>query len=319
MAVLGWLCLLLAVADWVALRRGAAGHSPAVLALLVSVVLICLAGRALILGRALIARTGRRLGRASELALTAGVMLALAAGMANWLLRLQGTMILNEREVVPLHGGTALEVFETGVLSRLEEMGLSLALDELELVATAGESFYPASSLRVWREGERPRRLRVTPHQRGVFGSLRFHQGAFGFAPRIVLLRGGETLFDRVVPFLSERRGRSGLSFDGRFTVEREDLRVEGSVDLATLDEAMRGHATLVLALSRGGAPLGRGTLQPGHFADLDDGYRIGFAGLDRWSEIVISRRNYGRLVLAGGALALVGGLFWPLAAWRGW
>jgi hypothetical protein len=255
----------------------------------------------------------------AELTVLVGVLLALTAGMANWLLRLQGTLILSEREAVPLHGGTALQVFDAGVLARLEEMGVSLVLEELELLPAGGDGFYPASRLRVWRDPEKPSRIQVTPRRRGAFGALRFHQGAFGFAPRIVLLREGETLFDRVVPFLSERHGHAGLSFDGRFTLERESLVVEGSVDLATLDEGMRGHATLVLSVTRNGDILGRGALLPGHFADLDQGYRIGFAGLDRWSEIVVSRRNYGQLVLAGAGLASLGLLLWPLAAWRGW
>ncbi len=319
LAGLGWLCLALAVLDWVALRQGVAPHPPSVLALLVSLVLACLGLRALVLLGGLVGRPERRIGRVAELALAAGVLVALGAGMANWLLRLQGTVILNEREAVPLEGGTALQVFDAGALSRLEEMGLTLALDRLELVAAGSGSFYPASSLSAWREGQEPRRLRVTPHERAAFGALRFHQGAFGFAPRIVLLRDGETLFDKVVPFLTERRGRSGLSFEGRFTLEREDLQVEGSVDLATLDEGMRGHATLALVLTRDGEPFGRGSLLPGRFAEIEQGYRIGFAGLERWSEIVVSRRNYGRLVLAGGAVALAGGVLWPLAAWRRW
>jgi hypothetical protein len=315
----GWLLLAAAVVEWVMLRRGAARHAPAVLALLVSLVLVCLGVRALGLVRMLIARPERRITRAAELALIGGVLLALSAGMANWALRLQGTVILNEEEAVPLHGGTALQVFEAGFLSRLEEMGLTLALVEVELVPAGVSGFYPASTLEVLREGGEPKRLRISPRGQAEAGALRFHQGAFGFAPRIVVLRDGRTVFDRVVPFLTERHGPAGLSFAGSFTVEKEDLRVEGSVDLASLDEGMRGHADLVLALTRSGEPLGRGALQPGHFADLEQGYRVGFAGLERWSEIVISRRNYGRLVLAGGALAVIGLVLLPIAAWRRW
>ena len=317
---LGWLLLAVAVADWVSLRRGTVAHSPAVLAVLVGAVLVCLGIRLGLLVGGLIRHTSRPFGRLAELMLTAGVLLALSAGMANWLLHLQGTVILNENEAVPLHGGTALQVFEAGPLARLEEMGVSLALAELELAPAGGETFYPVSRLEALREDETtPTRLEVSPRQRARFGALRFHQGAFGFAPRIVLLRDGVTLFDQVVPFLTERHGPTGLSFDGSFTVEREDLRAEGSVDLETLDEGMRGHANLLLALTRAGEPLGRGRLLPGHFADLDQGYRVGFAGLERWSEIVVSRRNYGQLVLAGGALALAGLVLWPLAVWRRW
>jgi hypothetical protein len=55
----------------------------------------------------------------------------------------------------------------------------------------------------------------------------------------------------------------------------------------------------------------------PGHFADIDEGYRIGFAGLERWSEIVISRRSYGQVVLAGTGLLVVGAVLWLVAVWR--
>ena len=318
-AWLGWLLLLVAVADWFALRLGLVPHSPALLAVLVGLTLVGLGTRALGLVWRLGRRDGRTVSRIGELVLVVGVMLALSAGMANWLLRLQGTVILNESEAVPLHGGTALQVFEAGPLSRPEEMGLSLALDALALEPEGLEGFYPASTLEVWRGGDPPTRLRISPRRRAAFGALRFHQGAFGFSPRIVLLRDGVTLFDRVVPFLTQRQGASGVSFDGSFTVERQGLRVEGSVDLTTLDEGMRGHANLLLALTRNGEPLGRGALQPGYFADLDQGYRVGFAGLERWSEIVISRRNYGHLVLAGGVVALGGLVLWPLAVWRRW
>ena len=49
----------------------------------------------------------------------------------------------------------------------------------------------------------------------------------------------------------------------------------------------------------------------------IEEGYRIGFAGLEKWSEVDVSRRTYGGAVLAGAALALAGAVLWPIAAWR--
>ena len=111
--------------------------------------------------------------------------------------------------------------------------------------------------------------------------------------------------------------GPSGISFVGSFTIDKESLAVDGSVGLGTLDAGMRGHATLVLAVMHEGAAIGRGKLLPGHFADLERGYRVGFAGLEKWSEVDVSRRTYGGAVLAGAALALGGAVLWPIAAWR--
>ena len=79
----------------------------------------------------------------------------------------------------------------------------------------------------------------------------------------------------------------------------------------------MRGHATLVLAVTREGVAIGRGKLLPGHFANLEQGYRVGFAGLQKWSEVDVSRRTYGSAVLAGTVLALGGAVLWPFAAWE--
>jgi hypothetical protein len=124
-------------------------------------------------------------------------------------------------------------------------------------------------------------------------------------------------IFDRVVPFLTRREGESGIAFDGNFDLETEGLRVVGMVDLASLDEGMRGHSTLQLGVDKDGRPLGEGRLLPGQFASIDEGYSVGFAGLERWSEIVVSRRNYGLLVLVGTGLALLGGVLWALAVWR--
>jgi len=83
------------------------------------------------------------------------------------------------------------------------------------------------------------------------------------------------------------------------------------------MDDGMRGHATLALTVSREGATLGQGNLLPGHFADIEEGYRVGFAGLERWSEIDISRRNYGWVVKVGSVLALAGAILWVIAFLR--
>ena len=314
-----WLLLLVAIADWVALKSGTLSHPPWVLALLVGAVIVSLLGRLLVAPWSL--RAGRRkVGPAiGEALLVAGVLVSLVAGMANWMLGLQGFVVLNEGDAVPLHGGSHLQQFDGGPLARIEEMHVALTLEELILQPAGAGLFYPESRLRVQRDAEQPERVVVSVRASGSAGPLRFHQGAFGFAPRIVILKDEEEIFDRVVPFTTRRDGPAGVSFAGTFTIEREGLAMEGSVDLASLDAGMRGHATLALVVTREGAPIGRGSLLLGHFADLEQGYRIGFADLQKWSEIDISRRTYGGAVLVGAALALGGALLWPVAAWRSW
>jgi hypothetical protein len=312
-----WLLLLVAIADWIGLKRGTLTHPPWILALLVGAVIVSLLWRLLVVPWTI--RAGRRKAGPAigECLLITGVLMALGAGTANWMLGLQGFVVLNEGDAVPLHGGSHLQQFDGGPLARIEEMHVALALDELILQPVGPGLFFPESHLRVLRDASQPEKVVVSPRASGFAGPLRFHQGAFGFAPRIVILREEQEVFDRVVPFTTRREGPAGLSFAGTFTIERERLAVEGSVDLDSLDAGMRGHATLVLVVTRDGAPIGRGSLMPGHFADLEHGYRIGFAGLKKWSEIDISRRTYGGAVLAGAALALGGALFWPVAAWR--
>lgn len=318
LAGLGWALLAAAVADWYALRRGTLAHSPALLAVLVAAAMAAFVLRLAWVARLAAKERRRRPSRLAETVLLCGVLVSLVAGMANWLLGLQGFAVLLEGETVRLDAGEQLQGFDAGPLARLEEMGVRVGLLAVELVPADAEDFYPVSRLRVWREEGDPSAIEVSPRRAAPSGSLLFHQGAFGFAPRIVILRDGKTLFDRVVPFTSERRGPRGVAFEGSFTLKREGLGARGSVDLATLDEGMRGHATLRLELTLEGKPLGRGTLLPGHFADLDHGYRVGFAGLEHWSEIVISRRNYRRWVLSGAGLALAGALLWPVARWSG-
>ena len=312
-----WLLLLVAVADWIGLKSGSVRHAAWLLAGLVGAVIVSLLARLAVVSWSLRTRRRKRGPAIGEALLVVGVLVSLLAGMANWTLGLQGFVVLNEGEAVPLHGGSHLQQFDGGPLARMDEMNVVLTLEELELLPAGENLFSPKSRLLVQHDARPPERVSIGTGTTGSAGSLRFHQGAFGFAPRIVILENDETVFDRVVPFTTQRRGPTGISFVGSFTIEKESLALEGSVDLATLDSGMRGHATLVLAVMREGVAIGRGKLLPGHFADLDQGYRIGFAGLQKWSEVDVSRRTYGSAVLAGAALALGGVVLWPVSAWR--
>lgn len=313
---LGWLFLAVSIVDWVALRQGRAPNPPSVLAVLVAATVAAFIIRLVQIGLRIPAGRMRPGPGLAEGCLIIGVLVALAAGTVNWLLSLQGFVILHEGESVALEGGSQLQVFEAGPMARLAEMKLSLSLEQVELSATQNGGFYPVSHLVLRRAGGEPSRLLIDPQTSAADGNLRFYQGAFGFAPRIVILDPERTVFDRVVPFVTRLHDSAGISFSGNFSVASDDLEVEGHVELSSLDEALRGHATLVLRVARQGTPLGRGSLLPGHFADLEQGYRIGFAGLERWSEIDVSRRNYREVVMIGGILAALGAVAWPIA-WR--
>lgn len=315
-----WGLVAVAVADLVALKTGALAHSPVVLAVLFGVAHLALAVRAAALVWSLFRSSARRAVAAAEMLATVGVLVALGAGTANWLLGLQGYAILHEGVSTRLREGAQLQAFEAGPLARIDEMDVVVTLDEFDLVARGAGRFDPSSSLRVWHSHDRFDVLKVTPREAGESGPLRFHQGAFGFAPRITIVQQGETVrevFDEIVPFVTERQGPDGVSFHGEFELTEEGLDVAGRVDLTSLDEGLRGHATLWLDVSQEGESLGGGPLLPGHFADIDREYRIGFTDLQRWSEIVISRRNYAPLMKVGGVIMATGLLLWPLAWWR--
>ena len=317
--LLTWLLVglpVLAIGDWIALRTETLTHPPWVLAVLA---LTWLATLIIPLGaaskRVWLGPDGRgqALGRVLFLA---GILAALGGGLLNWARALQGFVVLYEAEALPLHQGSHLQEFVPGPLSSIEEMDMVLLLEELELVPTGPDSFYPRSHLVVERMGDAPEKFVVGSRQSGSVGSLRFFQGSFGFAPRIVIREGDDTIFDELVPFETERKGARGVSFAGEVVVEAKGFEVKGAL---SLPKGISGHGTLDLAVMRDGSLLGRGSLEPGHFAELEGGYQVGFAGLPMWSEIDIARRNYRSIVLAGAGLAVLGSIFWPVAAWRRW
>lgn len=314
-AWLGWILLALAAGAWACLRAGVLLHDPALLAALAGAALAAFLARAVQLAvRVVRGATPRRIAGA-ELLLVAGVAVSLASGGLNWLFGLQGAVILIEGEQVKLSEGAQLQQFEAGPLARIDEMALQMRLERVELIPAGADGFLPLSHLGFQRAGERPQLLSVTSQKKATVGTLRVFQGAFGFAPRLVLVREGKTVFDQVVPFTSRLSGPGGaVAFEGEARVESLGVALAGRVSLESLDEGMRGHPTLELTMRGKEKELGRGTLLPGQFADLPQGWRVGFAGLKMWSEVDIIRRTYSPFVLAGGAVALAGLLALALA-----
>jgi hypothetical protein len=146
-----------------------------------------------------------------------------------------------------------------------------------------------------------------------------FRQGAFGFAPRVVVLQGDRVALDEDVPFRTVREGPQGIAFVRDFEIEKEKLTVRAVLTLEDLNDEMKGHPRLEMRVERDGKPFAVGTLKPGEFAAAPEDYRLGFAGLKRWSEIDFSRRTYDLPVRIALGVMVAGLLLWPVAAWRRW
>jgi len=311
--------LVAAMADWFAFRRGWLPPSPERFAALVAVMALGLVAE-FVRAAAAWARAETSRGRAiGRLLACGGLLAAIAGGTVNWLLSLQGYVVLVEGEAVLLGAGGQLEGLEMGPLGDPRELAVELTLADVELVDRGGGSFDPVSAVVTRRAaGDRLRQM-IGGGQVGSVGPLRLRQGAFGYAPRLVVLRGERTLFDRVVPFTTRRDGAEGTRFAADVELATEGLHLAGEVALDSLDERLQGHPTLRLAVRGGDSSLGTGELLPGRFAELADGYRVGFAGLKKWSEIDVARRNYVGPMLGGFAVAAGGALLWAVAAWRRW
>jgi hypothetical protein len=297
------------VVDWWLLRSTPLNHPVGVLGLIAAgCVAVWLLG--LVFNLWTVARGWKTIGEVlGPSLLLAGLSLAVGGGLVNWAWSLQGYVVLEEGDTMPLHHGTHSLALAKGPFADLNRLQITLQLVELELHSTEEGATYPESTLRIRGRSGKVQEFVVTPWNRAEVGDLRFYQGAYGFSPRIVMLKGEETLFDDVVPFTTGARGPAeAVQFKGRVELEEEEgIVIEGEIDTSVLDEAMRGHVALALQVRSDDRLLGAGRLLPGRFAELADGYRVGFAGLEQWSEIDFSRRNYRRLSLIGFAVALLG------------
>jgi hypothetical protein len=300
-----------------ATKAGALAARPALLAGLGAAVGAA-AAVGLVVAAARLRRREGRIAAAGEALLLAGALAVASAGLANWLLGFQGFAVLTEGQALPLAGGRHLQGFTAGPAARLSDLGGALRLAGVELLPAPGGGFLARSTLQVLGVGGPEQEVAVRSGRGASVGPLLLHQGAFGFAPRIVIERDGEVVFDRTVSFTSRREGATGVAFEQQFVVEAHRLAVDAVIHLEDLDERMKGHPVLALEVRREGRLLGTGSLSPGHAAALEGGWSVGFAGLWMWSEIDVARRSYRTPALAGTAIAALGALLWPLAAWRG-
>lgn len=311
----GWLVLAVAAADLIAFRSGIFRHEPWIIGLLAVSASIFFLARLLQLITQMATDHHRRWSRATEALALAGVLLALGAGTTNWMMRLQGYVVLQEGDVVPLADSNHLAKLDAGPFSSRDELELLVGLEEVELVTRPDGSFHPTSLLQIYRQGEKPRKINVSTFASARVGSLRLFQGAFGYSPRLVLERDGVLVFDEIHILETLREGER-LSFTGRREADDDCPELKISIDLSVLDERMRGHPELRLELRDSGELLSAGQIRLGHSVALDGGLSITFAGLQSWSEIDLQRRNYRSWVLAGLSLVLVGALA-RLVAWK--
>ena len=263
-----------------------------------------------------LARGPRRVARAGKAAALLGLVLTWGGGVTNWLVVVRGYAVLVEGEAVPLTQGGHLQGLQTGLLADRGVLEAIVELASLELRDTE-DGFYPEATVIASRPGRPDERLRVVQDEPARIGALQLHLGAFGFAPRIVVLNGKETVFDETVLLSTQRSGAKGVAFQGEAELGETGLHVVSAVKLDNPDASVRGHPTVWVSLRRGDEEIGTGDLQLGHFANAKGGYRLGVPGLKKWAEVDLSTPNRPQAALAGMALALVGLVTWGAGAWR--
>src|SRR3990172_1650871 len=110
----------------------------------------------------------------ARLMLVSGLLLAFSAGMMNWLLSLQGAVILSELEAIPLSRTAHLQEFDAGPLSNVDEMRITLQLEKLILRPGAKSTFTPLSRIRFLSANQPPVMAVVAPGKSASIGTLYF-------------------------------------------------------------------------------------------------------------------------------------------------
>ena len=174
------------------------------------------------------------------------------------------------------HDGGRRAPPETGVgpLARLEELRGRCASRSCRL-APAPRGFSPSHGRGAGRGGPSSA-VTLTPGASASLGTLRLPQGAFGFAPRLVVLRDGRTDLDRTCR--SDRAsGRRGTAFTATWT--SHPRRPSPAKWTSSARRAMRGHPTLGCAVRKGGTGDRPRRAAAGRVRRPGGGYRMGFAG----------------------------------------
>ncbi len=258
--------------------------------------------------------------RRAEAAIFAGLLLASGTGLVRVALDFSGVVVLTEGEAIDMEAGRGLQAFDAGPMARPRILSGQLVLARLKLrpdprLGTAATSLLE----RVAADGRRES-FEVATGRGASVGGLAFQQGAFGFAPRLVVRKGDLTVVDRTVYFTSRVSPvDGGVVFEGELEVPGGGPRVIAGIDLSELDDAMRGHPVLVAEVRQGDEVLGGGRLLPGHGATMKGGWHLGFAGVKMWSEVDVHRAGTNLPLIAGLVLGVLGMLLWPIAAWRRW
>jgi len=264
-----------------------------------------------------VVRGPRRWSAAGEALALAGVLVVLAAGLANWALGVQGYVLLFEREPVRLDRPDARASLFLGPLADRGNLALTIALGRLNFVPAGPGQFGVQSRLRVLSADGEEVGLDVATGHPAAHRALVFRQGMFGFAPRLVVTEGDRVVFDGFVPFRTRLGRGEAIAFAGEWKGPGDGLSLRGAVTLDALDDYMKGHPRLELEASLAGEPLGRGDLAPGERVALGRDYQVAFLGLQRWSEIDLARKTFAGWMIAGLAMTLLGGTLWAFAAWR--
>jgi hypothetical protein len=303
---------------WSAFQRASLAVRPEFFAAVVGALLAVAAANVLFVFADLRARHIGHVRAAAAIAFLAGALLAGGGGLLAWLSRVEGFLVLHEREAAQLASTSGVAEFEAGPLAPRHELDATVQLERLELRSSGTDGVRSLSRLRIVDAHGKPAEVEVGDGAPIRFGGLVLRQGAFGLAPRIAVTRRDEPVFDDFVPFTARRDGGGEVTFSGAKTVHLQELLVTGSV---TIDprEGAGPNARLRIRLADASDLIGEATLGEGSFADLGNGYRVRFSGLRHWSEIGVSRRERQEPLLAGALLALVGAALWPIAAWRKW